>query len=155
MKYTEYKEKVQEEFNKLPIFYAFGERQFNEQLEKRGIKREEAADKLYSFGNLGGFYLKTDAPLIREFLNKDTDAELRRLMEEDLEFACEAFEYEMANHEYPINWQGDYDVCGCFGDIEYGESKGGFDYLTELGFSDKVIAEYYKAKNHILRTMEY
>jgi hypothetical protein len=35
MNYKEYKEKRQSEFNQLPIFFAFGNKQFEEQLAKR------------------------------------------------------------------------------------------------------------------------
>ena len=33
----------------------------------------------------------------------------------DPEFAKSAFRYEMDNHEYAINWEGDADVLSCFG----------------------------------------
>ena len=37
MTYEEYKTKRQKEFNELPIFYAFSDKQFIEQMEKRGL----------------------------------------------------------------------------------------------------------------------
>ena len=40
--------------------------------------------------------------------------ELDELME-DHDVAYEAFLYEMNNHEYAINCEGDCDVLGCFG----------------------------------------
>ena len=33
----------------------------------------------------------------------------------DKDFALAAFLYEMDNHEYAINYDGDRDVLGCFG----------------------------------------
>ena len=32
------------------------------------------------------------------------------------EYWKKAFLHEMFNHEYGINWQGDFDICSCFGD---------------------------------------
>lgn len=32
------------------------------------------------------------------------------------EYWEKAFLHEMFNHEYGINWQGDFDICSCFGD---------------------------------------
>ena len=154
MKYVDYKEKKQAEFNALPIFFAFGHEQFRQQLEKRGVDYMEAKEHVVAFG-YGGYYLKKDASVIDEYLAKDHGAELRELMENDLHFAREAFEYEMANHEYPINWEGDFDVCDCFGRIKFDEEKDGIDYLQELGFSEAVQKVYIAAREHILRTMEY
>jgi hypothetical protein len=70
-------------------------------------------------------------------------------MENNLNFAYEAFEYEMYNHEYPINWQGDWDVCSCFGECAYSDDKYGTDYLKELGFSEAVIRQYMKAQKTV------
>lgn len=155
MNYKNFREAQQEAFNKLPIFYAFGEKQFTEQLEKRGIKREEAKDKLFRFGDTGGFYLKTDAEQVREVLKRDFAGELREVMEADHDFAYEAFEYEMFNHEYPINWEGDYDVCSCFGSIEWSEEKDGVDYLQEIGFTAGVIAQYVNARKYVMGAQEW
>ena len=149
MTYREITEKHQEEFNKLPIFFAFGKEQFERALAERGIKVEEARQHIYRFGDTGGFYLKKDAPQIHAFLAQDFARELREMMEADLSLAKEAFEYEMANHEYPINWEGDYDVCSCFGNIVFDEEKTGMDYLEELGFSKEVINVYYTAWDKI------
>lgn len=157
MTYTEFRQKGQEEFNKLPLFFAFSEKQFEEALNKRGLKMEEARDNVYRIGHLGGYYLKKDAPVIRAFFEQDAerDKELRRLMETDEEFCYGAFEYEMYNHEYPINWEGDYEVCSCFGSCKFSEAKYGDDYLRELGFSDKVIQIYDKARRHVQKSMDW
>ena len=77
------------------------------------------------------------------------------MMINDLDFAYSAFEYEMYNHEYPINWQGDWDVCSCFGHCEYDDSKYGKDYLAELGFNDLVIAQYYRASKTVRANGEW
>ena len=129
--YEEYKRIKQEEFNALPIFFAFSNDQFRTAMEKRGLT-EKDTDKIYSFG-MGGFYLRSDAQIIRDYMNKED--EIEELMNIP-SFAVSAFEYEMHNHEYGINWQGDYDVCNCFVACSYGDTKDFTDYLDEAGHSD-------------------
>lgn len=63
----------------------------------------------------------------------------------DKDFALAAFLYEMDNHEYAINYDGDGDVLGCFGleadDLEKMgletvyqlARKKHFDHMHELG----------------------
>lgn len=148
--YKEYKDRQQAEFNALPIFWAFSNDQMKEQLAKRGVSLEEAKHCVRRFG-MGGFFLVKDAETVYNFV-KGGEAraqELHNLLENDSDFARDAFEYEMYNHEYPINWQGDWDVCSCFGDVEYGEGKSGSDYLRELGFTDKVIQIYREASRKV------
>lgn len=141
MTYKEYIKKEQEEFNKLPIFFAFGKKQFKEEMEKRGLT-ENDTDKIYSIKGTGGYYLKSDAQQIRDFMNRPN--KLAELMNND-DFAESAFSYEMWNHEYGINWQGDWDVCSCFGKCKYEEYKDYKDYLSEMGYSDKTIKSYKRA----------
>ena len=62
------------------------------------------------------------------------------------EFAESAFYYEMGNHEYHINWQGDWDVCSCFGDCEYSDGKTYVDYLKEIGYTQETINAFKLAK---------
>lgn len=154
MTYKEYREEMQKKVNALPLFFAFSEGQLKKCLEERGYALEDAAKVLYRLGN-GGFYLRSDADIIKGFFSVDHDAELRELMEGDHDFALEAFEYEMANHEYPINWQGDWDVCSVFGDVEYAEEKGGREYLEELGFSEAVIGLYGVARRNVQHEFEW
>lgn len=47
-----------------------------------------------------------------------TLAEAERRNAENFDYWRGAFLYEMFNHEYAINWQADFDVCGCFGNCE-------------------------------------
>lgn len=156
MTYEEYREKRQKEINTLPLVFAFSNEQLDKALKKRGYTLKDAGKVLYALpGQPGTFYFKNDAETIREYFNHDTDGELRKMMEDDKEFCREAFEYEMWNHEYPINWEGDYDVCSCFGHVEFDECKEAFDYLTELGFTAGVIKIYLDAASHVRRTGEW
>lgn len=142
MTYKEYKKARQDEFNNLPIFFAFSNEQFKRAMEERGLT-ENDVDKIYRFGDTGGFFLKKDADVIRNFMNKPD--KLNEYMK-DPEFAESAFYYEMGNHEYHINWQGDWDVCSCFGDCEYLDDKTYVDYLTELGYTQEIINAFKLAK---------
>lgn len=142
MTYKEYKKARQDEFNNLPIFFAFGNEQFKKAMEERGLT-ENDVDKVYRFGDTGGFYLKKDADIIRNFMNKPD--KLNEYMKNP-EFAESAFYYEMGNHEYHINWQGDWDVCSCFGDCEYSDGKTYVDYLKEIGYTQETINAFKLAK---------
>ncbi len=153
MTYKEYRNESQKAFNELPIFYAFSNEQFERQMNERGLTINDT-DKLYRFGDTGGFYLKTDSDKIHKCLEKYSTKNLRKMMESNHEFAKEAFEFEMFNHEYPINWQGDWDVCSCFGYVEYGEGKDAKDYLKELGFSDAIINIYTQALRTVYKESE-
>lgn len=148
MTYDEYREKEQAEFNALPVFFAFGKDQFEKAMAERGLTANDT-DKIYRLGETGGYYLKSDAKIIRDYFNKED--KLSQLMK-DPEFAQSAFYHEMCNHEYGINWQRDWDVCSCFGSCEYSDEKSGPDYLREIGYSDTTIdcylaarKQYYKA----------
>lgn len=139
MTYQEYRDQEQKEFNELPIFFAFSNKQFKDAMEARGLT-EHDTDKIYKLGGSGGFYLRTDAPVIRAFFEKHrTDKTLAELMK-DHDFAVSAFRYEMDNHEYAINYQGDWDVCNCFSkrELEFEEYKSYKEYLTEAGLAELI-----------------
>ena len=153
MTYKEYIEKRQKEYNALPIFYAFSNEQFMNEMRKRTKARtlEGAAKLVYRLGDSGGFYLKTDAPIIRDYFSKHD--ELEDLMK-DAVFAEEAFMYEMRNHEYHINWEGDWDVCSCFGRCEYDDQKTAIEYLLEMGYGQETISAYFSARLKFLQEAE-
>lgn len=141
MKYQEWRDSKQKEFNALPIFYAFSEKQFAEAMQERGLKPTDT-DKVYRLG-MGGYYLRSDAPIIRAYMEQPD--KLSELMK-DPEWAEDAFYEEMLNHEYAINWQADYDVCSCFCDCRYSDNSTYVDYLRAGGYSDEVIEAYRRAK---------
>lgn len=149
MTYTEYKNARQEGFNALPIFWAFSNRQFEEAMQERGLTMQDT-DKIFSIG-AGGFALKSDKDVILAFLNKEDP--LPELMK-DQSFAEDAFCYEMQNHEYGINWQGDWDVCNCFGNCEYATEKSGPDYLREMGYDENVVNAYTLARRRYYKLAE-
>ncbi len=152
MTYCEYKTQRQSEFDNLPIFFAFGREQFKAEMEERGLK-ETDTDKLYSLGHCG-FYLKSDAEAIHNWFNKYVDNDPLVQLMNNPAFAEDAFYTEMRNHEYCINSQREFDVCNCFGDCEYGQSKRYYDYLTDCGYSESVINSYIKARKRYYEDAE-
>ena len=144
MTYEEYRKIREQEVNELPVFWAFSDDQFRKAMEERGLT-ENDTDKIYALGS-GGFYLRTDADKVRAFFNKpDT---LHDLIINDPVFAEEAFYYEMCNHEYGINYQGDWDVCSCFckKELDFKDDKSYVDYLLEAGYNSDVVETYRKAR---------
>ena len=149
MTYQEYKKNKQQAVNELPIFFAFSNEQFEKEMNKRGLTVNDT-DKIYKLpGNLGGFYLRKDAQIIKDFFMKKD--ELEDLMK-DHDFAVSAFKYEMDNHEYAINtYQGDWEVVGVFSQkpLEFADDKNYKDYLIEADMED-LIPWYQEA-----RTLHY
>lgn len=106
--YLDLQKKHQEEFNNFPIAYAFNGKQLEEALEKLGAKKEECV----TYMGHGDIMKRTDVPAFKEMLKRHTKEMHNALL--DVNFAEAAFLYEMDNHEYAINWDGDADVLGCF-----------------------------------------
>lgn len=73
---------------------------------------------------------------------------------EDKNFAEQAFYYEMWEHNYLFNLEGEFDVCKCFGKCEYSGIKSYADYLYEMGYSDRVVKSYEKAQKRYFDKME-
>lgn len=105
--YLDLKQRHQKEVEDFPIAYAFNGKQLKEAIEKLGATKQEVTTLGY-----GTVIKKTDIPAFEELL-EDQRHELKMAMQ-NKEFAYEAFLYEMDNHEYAINWDGDADVLGCF-----------------------------------------
>lgn len=109
-------------------------------------------DKLIRMG-FGAFCLKSDLEHIHGELDKVD--EMKRDFIEDYEQAYDAFMYEMGNHEYHINWQGDWDVLSCFGlddDVcEYDDDKDADEYMDAMGLSPVTKAAYHDARGDFLR----
>lgn len=123
----------QDEISNFPIAYAFNEQQLKEALEKLGAKKEECVS---IFGH-GDIVKKENAKRFLDMLKRHTK-ELKEMMVNE-EFAEAAFLYEMDNHEYAINWDGDADVLSCFAMNE--------EDLVKLGLADA----YIRARNQHMR----
>ena len=78
----------------------------------------------------------------------------KKRREQDNDYMEKAFLKEMLNHEYCYNWQGDYDVCSCFGQCEFEEGKTYHEYLTEMN-KEKWIPLFENAKREYEKSVEY
>lgn len=128
MTYEQYINNRQAEFNALPIFFAFGQKQLDDALAARKATIED----IVSIGQ-GGFVLKKDLKKVHYWLDKPN--EIPELMK-DRDFAIGAFYYEMRNHEYQINhYQGNWDVLNCFAEkeLKYRDDDDWHEYLKEMG----------------------
>ena len=98
------KNKQQKEFNNFPIFFAFCNEQFKDQMEKLGLT-ESDTDKIFSIGN-GGFIKKTDELAFNNMITK-LDTEFKQAIANDKDgtgFIKDMFLYELANHEFIITY---------------------------------------------------
>jgi len=120
--YLDLQKRQQKELEDFPIAYAFNEKQLEEALIKLGAEKSECVTV---FGH-GDVVKKKDVPALYAMLKRHTK-ELHEALQ-DKEFAEAAFLYEMDNHEYAINWDGDADVLSCF---SLDEKK-----LVEMGLDD-------------------
>lgn len=119
--YLDLQKKHQQELTDFPIAYAFSEKQLEEALEKLGATREECV----SYMGHGDVLRRTDVPAFKAMLKRQVE-EIHEALKDE-EFAEAAFLYEMDNHEYAINWDGDADVLACFAIDEAWVIKHGLD----------------------------
>lgn len=99
--YQKLRERQQQEFNALPLGFAFNDRQFAETMQGWGLDPEKDLDKIYSIG-YGGFVQKKDADLLHTTTARH-EAELSAAIAADPTgegFIYQMFRYELDNHEY-------------------------------------------------------
>ena len=74
-------------------------------------------------------------------------------VKDNYDYQKSAFLYEMANHEYHINWQADYDTLSAFGKItyqpDYAEDLN--KYFDELRFTETQRRAYMDARAQFLK----
>ena len=135
--YLELKKKHQKEFEEFPIAYAFNDKQLQEALEKLGATKEEC---ITVFGH-GDIVKRMDAKALIALLDRQ-NKEMKERLKNDPDFAEAAFEYEMDNHEYAINWTADEDVLAAFNIT--------FDFIRKYGLQ----MAYGRAKDKHLKNAE-
>lgn len=108
--YLNLQEKHRKELSEFPIAYAFNNKQLEEALEKLGAN---STDECVTVIGHGDIVKKEDAPKFVAMLKRHSK-EVHELLQSDENIAEEAFLYEMDNHEYAINWDGDADVLAAF-----------------------------------------
>ena len=99
-KYRELKAKQEAELHAFPIKWAFSDKQFTEGMVALGLDPSET-DKVCGIG-AGGFIRKTDREALEGMSAKHAN-ELREAMQ-NTEFAYDALDYELGNHEYCYTW---------------------------------------------------
>lgn len=99
--YRKLRERQQQEFNALPLGFAFNNRQFAETMQGWGLDPEKDLDKICSIG-YGGFVQKKDVDLLHTTTARH-ETELKAAIAADPTgegFICDMFRYELDNHEY-------------------------------------------------------
>ena len=100
-KYSELRQRQQQEFNALPLGFAFSQKQFDEMMQEWGLDPEKDLDKIYRIPG-GGYVQKKDADLLHQTTERH-DKEMEAAIAEDKTgegFIYEMFLYELDNHEY-------------------------------------------------------
>ena len=136
--YLDLLDKQREELNNFPIAYAFNEKQLEEALVKLGATSSKECVTVFNHGDI---VKKENAKPFLNMLERHSQ-EIKDLITSDKDIAEAAFLYEMDNHEYAINWDGDDDVLNCFGM--------NFDDLQEAGLMDA----YRRARNAHMKHAE-
>lgn len=160
MRYTELKNKHQQEFNRFPLGFAFSWEQFKEIMEKWGLDPKNDLDKISRLSNdCGGFIRKKDIPAYKE-LTERLNKEMKEAMQDDV-FFIEAVEEELANHEFIYNtYQGHYDTLTSLG-FQLKKPENPDDIHNENYFNDPAnfsitehqLALYYKALQNYIRNL--
>lgn len=100
-KYSELRQRQQQEFNALPLGFAFSQKQFGEMMEEWGLDPEKDLDKIYRIPG-GGYVQKKDADLLHQTTERHS-AEMAAAIAEDKtgdDFIYQMFLAELADHEY-------------------------------------------------------
>lgn len=95
-KYKQLKDHLQKQYDALPIKYAFSEMQFKNILKEFETEAGGRV-RLLHIGH-GAYIQAQDEKLIDDFL-ESSDRELAEAMKDD-DFLYDAFNYELANHEF-------------------------------------------------------
>ena len=103
--YNQMKSRHQKSVDNLPMYFAFGDRQFNELREKLGFETEEEMLKNVFTLGAGSIILKKDKELVMNTFEQNSK-EMEKAMKDD-DFLLSAFEYELGNHEYRITYEID------------------------------------------------
>ena len=140
-KYENIKKLHEEEINKLPIHFAFGDRQLEEKAKELGFKDTKELIKNITGMGAGGFVLNKDFDMVMETMKRQAE-EMQKLIDLDDEFLESAFEYELGNHEYIIT----YDITDTLRALGIKKEE----YLN----SDRMQKLMGNAKEKYLKTME-
>ena len=99
--YAKLRQRQQQEFNALPLGFAFSQKQFDEMMGGWGLDPEKDLDKILRIPG-GSFVQKKVADLFHQTMERH-DADMAAAIEGDQtgeDFIYEMFLYELDNHEY-------------------------------------------------------
>lgn len=99
--YKKIKEKHQEEANRFPMYWAFGDNQWKDLLNKLNLTEEEAQEKLI-LGPAGSLMFKEDVSKFTKMMENHYN-EIQNEISKDKDgttFIKDMFIYELINHEY-------------------------------------------------------
>ena len=139
------KRRFESEINQLPIRAAFNKHQFNEMLESWGIDqtKDDFRKCVVALG-YGTFIQKKDYSEFKELLERQ-EQELSWAFDSDITgegFIKEAFEYELANHEWIIN--GDIEPALNELGLSYEKLNNDCRYITGLKLAKEDIRQWHK-----------
>ena len=104
--YRALKQRQQQEVHEFPFFFAFNDEQFAKGMERFGLTPEDT-DKIYKFGDTGGFYLRADAARLREMSDRHERERMEAIAADKTGkgYIYQMFRCELANHEF--TWTDD------------------------------------------------
>lgn len=111
--YAEMKKRHQEEVNALPMYWAFSDEQFDQQLKELGLTRNDTGKLCKTFG--GGFCLAKDAQMIADTLARNFKEVGDAIQADETGdgFIKDMFRYELRNHEYTYTCEVEETVEAC------------------------------------------
>ena len=124
---------------------------FHDDAERQAFK-DKVKDLFYNPICFG--YFTTPEPIEHMMKLQAALRASRDAIEQDYKYMKEAFLSELYNHEYAINWQGDWDVFSNFGHVEYGDQKGAADYMNELNFTEAQKKAFWDARREYYARQE-
>ena len=134
MTYLELKRKHQDELSKFPLFFAFNESQFEDGMNKLGLKPSET-DKINRI-NACCYCKKSDSKSYKN-MYKRFALEKREALKDD-NYVLEMFQCEMKNHEYDLTHDDKEVIEAC-----------GLD-MFEMNSSQRLRLLYIQAKKSFL-----
>lgn len=147
--YEKVKNQIQERINSFPLGFAFSNEQFKEMMSKWRLNPETDLNKITSLG-CGGYIRKSDIEAYKVML-AENENELKEALEDD-DTLKDAFLYELANHEYAINYyQGNYDTLTSLGFELKDKNKDFSNEISDFALTDRE----YNIFNEAVKEYEY
>ena len=114
--------------------------------EERAARQEKIKSMIYC-PFVFAYFLPEDRDFVSrmEALYTLLDA-ARDSMEHDPDYLKSAILHEMYNHEYAINWQGNWDVMSCFGKVKYNSEDNPEPYFDQLNWTKEQRAAFWAAR---------